>query len=690
MSVYFTDFGLALCAAGFAVLAIGLRPQSVVLEPSRVRLRWASAWMVVWSIAAAVFLQRGGFDPALTLLFSLALIAVWTWQLAPLARWLGLARPLQLLLEGGGWFMLASALAWMLAAARAPEIPPPSVTALTLPGIALSAVGLFTIEQLYRAAPIDVQQALRWLVLGMGGVLVTELVVLSESLVLGQQVFAPGAARGILYALCAGAMVHGARQLPQWVSGVAVSRQLAFYATSFLLIGAYLVLMALAGWLTLRYGEEWGTGRRVVFALLAAAGLAVPLFSSGLLRRLRVFITTHFYAQRYDYRVEWMRFTRTMSEADPRLGVPQRAIQALAQIAGSLSGTLWRRTGNQGDFHCAAGWPQAAPELPPVSSHDALPAYLQRTAWLVDLAELARRPDLYGGLQVEPTRIGATPDALIVPLLHVDLLHGWIVLARAPGKAELDFEDRDLLKIAGRHVAAHLAQLDADAQLVEARQFETYNRMTAFVMHDLKNIAAQLRLLSQNAERHGRNMEFVDDAFRTVSAAASRMTKLIAQLASGREAGTMQTVDLAGIAERAIRRSGGEPVPQLVADARCTVFADAEHLCSIIEHAIRNAQDATQEGGEVRIEVAMRDQRPVLSVVDTGAGMDARFVRERLFRPFDTTKGSRGMGIGAFQIREYLRSLGGDVEVESEPGRGTRLTMVFADPSVLATAREAG
>jgi signal transduction histidine kinase len=80
----------------------------------------------------------------------------------------------------------------------------------------------------------------------------------------------------------------------------------------------------------------------------------------------------------------------------------------------------------------------------------------------------------------------------------------------------------------------------------------------------------------------------------------------------------------------------------------------------------------------------------VLTVTDSGSGMDAQFVRERLFRPFDTTKGARGMGIGAFQIREYMRSLGGDVDVQSAPGKGTRLSLVFADRAVAQLDRKAG
>jgi signal transduction histidine kinase len=70
--------------------------------------------------------------------------------------------------------------------------------------------------------------------------------------------------------------------------------------------------------------------------------------------------------------------------------------------------------------------------------------------------------------------------------------------------------------------------------------------------------------------------------------------------------------------------------------------------------------------------------------------MDESFVRERLFRPFDTTKGTKGMGIGAFQIREYLRSLGGGVQVDSALNAGTRFTLVFPSEAQMPAARLTG
>src|SRR5690606_15067284 len=118
-------------------------------------------------------------------------------------------------------------------------------------------------------------------------------------------------------------------------------------------------------------------------------------------------------------------------------------------------------------------------------------------------------------------------------------------------------------------------------------------------------------------------------------------------------------------------------VPQVVAQARPTIFADVERLVSVLEHAIRNAQEATPAEGQVRVEVDRVADHPVVRVVDTGCGMDQALVRDRLCRPFYTTKGRRGMGIGAFQMREYIGSVGGPVDVQSAPGEGTCITMRF-------------
>ena len=691
VSTDLTGGGLLIGAAAFAAVAVTLRPGSSGRGASRMRLRFASLATVAWACVAAWVAHRELLATPLAGVLSLLLCAVWIWQLESLARWQGLPRLLRQVLNWSGPLLVltvSGVLVWM--ASRTGDAPDQSWVSRV--GLLYGAFGLVAMEQIYRNAASVAQPALRWMCLGIGGILVTELIPFALTVLLGQPPTEFWLVRSVLYPFCAAAIYRGARRVPEWSFGLSVSREIVFYAGSSLMIGVYLLIMGIAGWVSLTRVGAWQTPAQLSFAALAVAALTISLFSASLLKRLRVFISAHFYPQRYDYRKQWLRFTRTLAERDADATLQQRAIRALGQIVGSGYGNLWRSDSSRLTYERVAEWPNARSGATTLGADHSLPVFLARTSWLVDLRELRLRPDVYQDLVLDTASLAAGEKTLIVPLMHGEHLYGWIELERPAELPPLNYEDRDLLKTAGRQLAAHLAEFDTAAQLAEARQFETYNRMTAFIMHDLKNIAAQLRLVSQNAERHRQNPSFVDDALQTVTSSAKRMTKLIGQLnGGGSEGGTLQTIDLAHCAETACARCAGtQPVPQVRILTRQQVFADVDRLTTVIEHAVRNAQDATPAQGAVRVEVTERAGRPLLNVTDTGAGMDQQFVRDRLFRPFDTTKGSRGMGVGAFQVREYLRSLGGDVEVESEPDRGTTLRLIFAELPGVAMSRRAG
>lgn len=411
--------------------------------------------------------------------------------------------------------------------------------------------------------------------------------------------------------------------------------------------------------------------------------------------RLQVQFSKWFARERYDYRAEWLRFIATLTDSEGTLDVHRASIRAVAQIVRCTHGVLWGYDEHRNVFAQFAAWPKSPDDRldRTVGDHAPLPAYLRRTSWLIDLRELAARPALYDGLQLSAADIGAAADALVVPVLHRERLYGWLVLQRPEDLGSLNFEDRDLLKTAGRHIAAHLAQYDADTKLTQAQQFEILNRMTAFMIHDLSSLVSQLRLVTQNAEKFRDNPAFVDDAMRTVAWCSARMSSLVAQLGSGAQAERPQRVALAALAEHVVRQcSDRKPVPHLKVLASPVVSAPNERIANILAHVVRNAQDATPADGDVAVEVDVDAGRPVVRVRDTGCGMDADFIRERLFRAFDSTKGALGMGIGAYQIRETMRLLGGSVDIQSEVGKGTVFVLQFpaAQPSLLATERRAG
>jgi signal transduction histidine kinase len=104
------------------------------------------------------------------------------------------------------------------------------------------------------------------------------------------------------------------------------------------------------------------------------------------------------------------------------------------------------------------------------------------------------------------------------------------------------------------------------------------------------------------------------------------------------------------------------------------VKAEREKLVRVVGHLVQNAIEATPYTGKVSVTLARADAWAVLKVEDTGAGMDADFIRERLFRPFASTKGT-GMGIGAYECKEYVQELNGTIQVASIPGRGTQFSV---------------
>ncbi len=471
-------------------------------------------------------------------------------------------------------------------------------------------------------------------------------------------------------------LVYGAWRVPVAAPRVFVSRQVTFYAASVMFLGLYFGATALGAWFVRGLSERWGGLLQTLVFAAAATLLIVFLLSEGPARRLRVFISTHFYRNKYDYRIAWLRFVQTLSGGEEP-DIRRNAIRAVAQIFESAGGLLMLRDRDAGRFYLQAAWPECSSDFPEVTSipeDDPLPRFLMDRQWVIDLREYQSAPERYANLPLPAWLAPQGPWRLVTPLLVGNHLLGFLVLRAPPEPFNITFEDLDLLKTVGRNVAVQLAQRRADEQLAESRQFDAYNRFAAFVMHDLKNSVAQLQLLVANAARHRHNPVFVDDAIDTIRNTSERMTRLIEQLQARDMQGTARVVELGQVLGAAVARSQSrQPAVTVHGEmASAAVQADPDRLTAVLEHVMRNAQEATAAGGNVSVELHVDGADARLTVVDDGAGMDEEFLRQRLFRPFDSTKGSKGMGIGAYQVREYARTLGGDVEVWSAPGRGTR------------------
>lgn len=633
---------------------------------------------VLWGLAGTYyFLAPSAVSLQLAIVFEVLRGAAWfsflAFLISPLLggnrRWPYFATAV---VVAGQLFALGLALAfpeWLGDPVRA-------VLAVLLAGVVF---GLVLVEQLFRNVPVESRWGLKPLCLALAAGYVFELYFFADGFLFGRPDGDIWAARGFIATVLIPLIALSAARSPSWTVKISVSREVVFHSTALALSGVYLLVIAAAGYYVRYFGGDWG---RVLQVALVSAGLlllGVFVFSGTQRARLRVFVNKNLFPYRYDYRTEWLRFTQALSSADDSMNLGQSVIKALSDLVESSGGVLWLRDGT------GMLVPHARLNHPVIETAESVDSdfcrFLDEREWIVNLEEVR----MGGRTRAEgaplPAWLSRLPDAwLVVPLKSAGTLVGFVVLNSARTRFEVNWEVLDLLKTAQRQAASYLARMQAAEALIESRKFDSFNRMSAFVVHDLKNLVAQLSLMLKNAERHRNNPEFQQDMLDTVVHVESKMRSLMQQLQEKKSVEPTRRIDLvallAGIGVS--KRHQGPALELRLPDGdRVEVVAHAERLHRVIGHVVQNALDATAEDGKVSVQLDTSDAGRVSVVVaDTGCGMTQEFIRDRLFKPFQTSKSS-GMGIGMFETMQYVRELGGNLRVESEPEIGTTVTMTL-------------
>ncbi|MGI9272574.1 MAG: XrtA/PEP-CTERM system histidine kinase PrsK [Woeseiaceae bacterium] len=531
---------------------------------------------------------------------------------------------------------------------------------------------MFMAEQIYRHTPQESGTGLRYFCMSVAAIFAYDAIYWVRELIAEGQNERLSAARGYVNSLLSLPIFYSIKERFNISLDNLLPRQIVFYSFSLISL-TFLIVAIIAGDFFIRQiGGAWSDVLRIVFAVVLLMLLATMVVSRSYRNKARVLMMKALFQYKYDYRREWLRFIATLSQSQPDQPVPVTAIRAISQIVNSPGGIVWAQ--HEGDEYVPLG--ALNTDLPVDQTFDnesGLIHFLKERQWVIDLDEMSRYPSRYESRGQEELSSLDDDWWLIIPMMLGDRLSGFIMLLRPSEVPVLNFEDHDLLKTAGRHVATHIEQADADRRLAEVSQFGAYNRLTAFLMHDLNNLIAQQSLVVDNAERFRENQDFVDDAIETIAHSVDRMRRLMEQLSTATKQPELKKVRLDKVVTEAVSRAKGRsPVPTLVgAKAEILVQADRERLTMVLGHLLRNAQEATSEDGTVSVAVKSDSNMVEVLISDSGVGMSPDFIRSRLFRPFDSTKGSQGMGIGVYQAREYVRSLGGIFSVSSSLGEGT-------------------
>ncbi|MCZ6829565.1 MAG: PEP-CTERM system histidine kinase PrsK, partial [Gammaproteobacteria bacterium] len=387
--------------------------------------------------------------------------------------------------------------------------------------ILLALIGLLLIEHIYRNTTADSRTSITYLCLGLGSIFVYDFFMYAQALLYRFIDPLLWHARGIVDSIAVPLIAIAIARNPNWNLRIHVSRHIVFQSVTLMGAGLYLLAMAIAGYFIRFLGGSWGGIIQIAFLFGSGLLLVVLLFSGRIRAQLRVLLSKHFFSYKYDYREEWSNFTRTLAESGKN--VPEQVILALANLVHSEGGVLWIK--EEGNFKQIGQWGMREFEASSTPGLQNLAAFAERRQWVIDIAEYRRDPSTYPDLEL-PIEIMAVPRAwLLIPLLFNSKVLGLVLIEKSSVIMTINWEDRDLLKVAGQQAASQLAQYQANLALVQARQFEAFNRLSAYVVHDLKNILAQQSLIVSNAEKHKDNPAFIDDVIGTVRNSVERMTR---------------------------------------------------------------------------------------------------------------------------------------------------------------------
>jgi putative PEP-CTERM system histidine kinase len=545
------------------------------------------------------------------------------------------------------------------------------------------ALGLAQLEHILRLMPDPTRYKIKYVLIGLGALAGYCIYQASQLLMVPvwKSDFVLAGAIASLISLVLITFGFGRLRLRDVRATVYISPQILYGSITFLVIGIYLLGVGLVGEVIRHSGEAWGVGLSILVVFVAVVALVVVLFSRAARASTRQFIARHFYRSKYDYRAKWLEVTEAFGVCVSDEDILDRLLQLLARTFGADRLAIWLQYEADGLYHQVRSVNTEPSPRPLGPGHPVIDRLIESDE-PIDLGHVRRMPK---GLDpTDPLFAGAI---LYAPIRAERHLIGFVSMSRQFRQA-YGHDDFDLLRAITYHAGMLLSLNRLSEEKRATSELEALHRFSAFCLHDLKNLAAKLSLVVQNAEVQGNNQAFRESAMRTVSATVAKMMELIAKLSlRSAHPGNLELVNV----EEAI----ADVVGSFNGELKIKVQRSAEQISSIrfvpeqLEQVLLNVMLNAQQGlaqieqpqsekPDVSIFTEQRNSAVVITVRDRGPGISPEKLPS-LFRPFKSTKAG-GFGLGLYQCKRIVEEHGGNIEISSESGKGTevRITLPIA------------
>ena len=455
-----------------------------------------------------------------------------------------------------------------------------------------------------------------------------------------------------------------------------VSNQMLVGSFTILLVGLYLLIVGLLAKVVKHIGGIAEFPFRTLLQLAALGGLSVLLLSDHARQTIRLFVSHHFRRPQYDYRQVWSKFTSRTASLTRANEICRVTVEMTSETFEALSATIWLADETRGRFVFGASTALSTRELA-YADHEAedfheLVGLLRRQTGPFDIEQTEEMEAVRRRTPIQFRHGGAR---LGVSLSAGGELVGFMTLGDRVGGRPYSDEERELLKTLGDQVAASLLNSRLAERLAQAREMEAFQTMSAFFVHDLKNVASTLALTLQNLPRHFGDPAFRDDALRAIGKSAVQINEIISRLTLLRRKNEPHRIpfDLNALVKSVLESMNGDLKGRLTVRYGILplVSIDPDQIKSVLVNLLHNARDAIGEtSSHITVETEARREGVTMTVMDTGPGMSSEFIEQKLFRPFQTTK-KQGIGIGLFQCKVIVDTHGGQIDVSSRKEIGT-------------------
>lgn len=546
-----------------------------------------------------------------------------------------------------------------------------------------AAAVLMNIERTFRAAVGLMRWQLKFIVIGLATLFLTRVYTSTDFLIFSYIDPARDSLNGVALAICSVLGFFAQTRAKTFMLELYPSPTLLYRSFAIILIGGYLLAVGFLAKLLSHLGVGANFSIQAFLLLVALVLLGVLALSDRVRLHVKRFVSLHLRRPVYDVQKIWRQFSSATAGHMDEGELSRATVNWIAETFDVLSVTVWLVP--QRDATPVFG---ASTSL---SETEATGLIKSREQWAHSLEQLrmhaapidvdaSKEPWAMPLREWQPIKFSHGGHRIGIPVIVSDELVAVIMLCDRVAGVPFSVQDLDLLKCIADQIAGDIVRIRLSRKLLEAKEMEAFQTMATFFVHDLKNTAWTLSLLVENLRTHFDRPEFRDEAVRAVSKSVGRINDLIGRISSLRDQLrlTRARADVNELAEAALKECAGLTDVKLVKRLLPVppIDVDREQMHKVLVNLLVNAREASQPGGEIRILTEQRDGYGVLAVEDEGCGMSADFLRQRLFKPFQTTK-KKGIGIGMFQSKMIVEAHGGRIEVDSKEGSGTTFRVLL-------------